>query len=512
MARAISAPPAEPDPAAITGSVTPRLFTPPLRELTPDTSYGYDVIQFGQAIGWPLDPWQEFAVIHGGELLPDGRPRFRTLLIIVARQNGKTVLIRVITLYWMFIEAVPLILGTSTDRGKAKVSWREVIHMAEGIDLLARDLPGVHTREQLGEEDFWSKRGAHLKFAAPNRRAGRGDTVYRAGLDEIREHKDWTTFNAVSGAMKAVRHAQLLAISNQGDRRGVVLKALRTAALGYISTGVGDPRLGLLEWSAPEGARPTDLRALAMANPDLGGRIDPDALLGDAIRAELAGGEELDEFLTEYMCIGIELLDPGVDLEAWKGCGPTDDRPAIDLAEHRDRVALCIDVALDAGHATLAAAAVVDGVVHVEIVATWTSTALLRAGLPIWVERLRPRVLSWFPAGPTAAVMVELERRRRGTAPGTRWPPRRVALTPITSETTQVCMGFAEQVDAGELRHNADPVALAHVGHAIRAPRGDAWVFARRGAGQVDALYAMAGAVHEARRLPPPRAPLKAVK
>lgn len=509
MEPAANAQPAE----TVLGSIEPRIFTPPLRELTPDTSYGFDVVEFGDLIGWSLDPWEQVAIIRGGELLEDGRPRFRTLLIIVARQNGKTTLIRVVKLYWLFVEQVRLVMGTSADRKKAKESWREVIHMAEGIDVLAKELPRVHVREQISEEDFWTNAGAHYKFAAPNRRAGRSNTINRAVLDEIREHKDWTTFNAVSGAMKAVRDAQLIAISNQGDRRGVVLKSLRTSAIGYITTGVGDSRLGLLEWSSPEDSRPTDLHALAQANPNLGRRIDPDALLGDAIRAELAGGEELDEFKTEYMCISVELLDAAISIAAWNALGPKDGETALDLAEHRNRLALCIDVALDGSHATLAAAAVVDGLVHVEILAHWTSTAMLRAGLPVWVEKLRPRSLSWFPSGPTAAVMVELERpKRKAGAPAKRWPPRGVALTPITSETTAVCMGFAEQVESAEMAHNDDPLALAHVGNGIRAPRGDAWVFARRGAGQVDALYAMAGAVHQARALPPPRPPLEVAR
>lgn len=497
----------------ILGRVEPRLWTPPLRELTPDTSYGFDVIDFAAAIGWPLDPWEQWAVIHGGELLPDGRPRFRVLLIIVARQNGKTVLVRVLTLYWMFIERAPLIVGTSADRNKAKKSWRSVIAMAEKIEWLARDLPKVHTREQISEEDFWNVYDSHYQFAAPNRRAGRGDTLDKAVIDEIREHRDFVTFNALSGAMNAVEHAQLVAISNQGDRRGVVLKSLRSSAIGFLTTGVGDNRLGLLEWSAPEDARPTDLRALAQANPNLGTRIDPEALLGDAIRAEMAGGEELDEFKTEYMCISVELLAAAIDIQQWKDCGPQDGAAPVDLALHRDRLALCVDVSLDGLHATLAAAAVIDGRVHVEIIESWTSTAQLRAGLPALVDRLRPRALSWFPSGPAAAVMVELTRPKRATTnpPAKRWPPRRVILAPITSEATAVCMGFVEQVNSVELAHTDDPLGLAHVGNAIRAPRGDAWVFARRGAGHVDALYAMAGAVHQARALPTPRPPLRAV-
>lgn len=86
-------------------------------------------------------------------------------------------------------------------------------------------------------------------------------------------------------------------------------------------------------------------------------------------------------------------------------------------------------------------------------------------------------------------------------------------MAEIRSETTAVCMGFAEQVAAGKVIHSDDPLINAHVEGAEPLRRGEGWVF-RRGAGtntadadadgHVDAAYAAAGAVHLARTLPPP--------
>src|SRR3954467_3044218 len=76
------------------GATIPRIFTPPLRELDEDGTYGWDVIRFAEGIGWPLDPWERWAVVHLGELWHDGTPRFRFVLMLVARQNGKTTLLR----------------------------------------------------------------------------------------------------------------------------------------------------------------------------------------------------------------------------------------------------------------------------------------------------------------------------------------------------------------------------------------------------------------------------------
>jgi hypothetical protein len=470
-------------------------------ELTPETSFGFDVIEFAEDIGMPLDPWEQWAVIHLGELLPDGRPRFRIVLILVARQNGKTYLAKVLSLYWLFIEQVPLVLGTSTNRDYAKAVWQELCEYVQSNELLAAELGPKPVWSAAGSEQLVTAAGSRYKIAATNRRAGRSLTVHRLMLDELREHQHWNAWNAATNAMNAVRDAQAIAISNQGDDTSVVLDSLHTSAQEFIETGRGDPRLGLFEWSAPRGADPTDLAALAMANPNLGYRIDPDALIGAGMRAKAAGGKELAGYRTEVMCQRVHLLDPAVDPDAWEARGT--DRP-VDLAipAHRRRVALCVDVALDGTHATLAAAAVLDdGRVHLEIVAAWDGfgcTKALRSDLPGLVARLKPRVIGWFPAGPAAAVAADLaDRGHRG------WPPRRVAIEEIKGDVAPVCMGFAEAVDAGDVVHPQDDMLDQHVGAAQRLWRGDVWVFGRKGASPIDGAYAAAGAVHLARTLPP---------
>jgi hypothetical protein len=487
----------------------PRLWTPPLVDLTPESSYGYEFAEFCMdVLGEPLDDWQQWLSIHAGELLPDGRPRFRTVLAVVARQQGKTSWARKLTLYWLYVDQVPLVLGTSTKREDAKKSWREVVAWAQRNRWLRRETSRRGIRETNGEECFTTTRGASYEIAASNRNSGRSKTVHRLILDELREHHDWSAWGAATNTTNAVATAQIISISNQGDERSVVLDSLRTSALEYIETGAGDPRLGLFEWSAPAGSDPTDLSALGMANPDLGRRTDPDALMGAAIRARNNGGEELAAFRTEVMCMRVRLLDPAVDPDRWAAAGT--DTP-LDLAAHREQVALCYDVSLDGQHASLVAAAVVDGQVHTEVVQAWDGagcTQYLRRELPDVVRRVKPRVLGWFPNGPAAAVAADLADRKQ---PGQTWPPRRVKIDEIKAELAAACMGLAEQVHAGEVSHPNDPMLTLHVESAQKLRRGDAWVFTRRGTGPIDGAYALAGAVHLARTLPPPPPPLVVV-
>lgn len=489
------------------GSTTPRLWTPPLRELTPETSWGYDFNDFcADVLGQPNDHWQTWLSIHVGELLEDGRPRYRTVLVLVARQQGKTEWARKLVLFWLFVIQVGMVLGTSTDRQYAKASWSAVCEMAQANEYLADEMPAEPVRKTIGEEMLSTVHGSHYKFAASNGRAGRSLTIDRLLLDELREHNKFDTWNAAVNAMNAIYDAQTVAISNQGDMSAIVLDSLRLPAITYIETGVGDPRLGLFEWSAPQGSDPTDLTALATACPDLGRRTDPDVLMAAAMKAKAAGGEELTGFKTEVMCMRVALLDPAIDPTGWEAAGTNE---PINLADHRDRVALCLDVSLDGSHATLVAAALLDGKIHTEVVASWDGfgcTQQVRRELPGIVRKIRPRTIGWFPAGPAAAVAVDLATRKR---PGVdHWPPHRVAVQELTSETDSVCMGLADLVQVGEIVHPKDALLDQHIGAAQKLRRGDRWVFTRKGTGPIDGAYATAGAVHLARTLPAPLAPL----
>jgi hypothetical protein len=478
--------------SGVVGSVEPRIWTPPLRELTPQTSYGFDVIDFAEYIGRPLDLWQKWLVVHAGELQEDGiTPRFRQVLVLVARQNGKTELLVILSLYWQFVERVRLILGTSTNLDYARESWDKAVALAEGTETLMREIhPKSGVRRANGEQTLTIATGGRYKIAASNARGGRSLTVDRLIMDELREHHDWSAYNAAMPATSAVKDAQAYLITNQGDDKSVVLASLRKQALDKT-----DPRLGLFEWSAPDGAKATDVEALAMANPNLGHRISLDSLMGDALRAEAAGGEQLAGFLTEHQCRYVPMLSPAIDPTDWMACLDLGDLTAV-----RDRVTLCMDVSPDMQHATLYAAALLDDErVRVEPIAAWSGagcTDQLRRELLSIVERVKPKRLGWFPAGPAASLAADMSEERG-------WMPEGVEVEEIRGEVTAVCMGFSEQVSAKRIAHSGDPLLDAHVAGAEKLMHGDGWRFSRRGSGHVDAAYAAAGAVHLARTIKP---------
>lgn len=500
------------------GHMTPRIYSAPLVGGAPgpcgcgcaldeDTSYGFDVAWFAEnVVGMPLDPWQRWLVIHAGEVMPNGHPRFRRVLVLVARQQGKTHLLKILTLYWLFVERHGLVLGMSTNLSYAIEAWQGACEIARSVEWIDNEVERVILRnaeQALVTKPRHDTRGRVIpnsrrryKIAAANAKGGRSLSIDRLVIDELREHHDWHAYNAAVPAMNARRNGQGWFITNQGEDRSIVLDALRTAALDHIAHRKGDDRLGIFEWSAPDGADPEDLDALACANPDLGGRTDPYVLLGAARTAKAAGGLELSGFRTEYMCQRVHLLDPAIEPEAWRAAGT--DEP-LSLAEHRPAVALCLDVSLDGSHASAIVVGIVDGHAHAEVVGSWAGlgcTQVVRQELPGLVARIKPAVLGWLPNGPAAVLTADLGRRK-----GRQWPPRNVKLVEITGEITAVCMSLAEQVLTENITHPNDPMLDVHVAAAARQWRGDAWVFARGGAGPIDGAYALAGALHLARTL-----------
>lgn len=473
--------------SALVGSVEPRLWTRPLRPLTPETSYGFDVIDFARdVLGMRLFPWQEWLLIHACELMPNGVPRFRKVLVIIARQNGKTEMPVILSLFWLFVELTPYILGTSTDLETAMESWEKAVSRAEDTPDLARSIAPNGVRRANGQQTLTTVDRCRYKIAASNRHGGRGKTASRLILDELREHKNWSAYDAAVPATTTVVDAQVWMLSNAGDDHSIVLNTLRDQAIEGA-----DERLGIFEWSAP-GDDPTDIDNLLAANPSIGHNIDLEVLLGDAKRAKAAGGEQLTGFVTEHLCRRVALLNPAIDLDAWEEC-----RVDGDLTALRENVAICLDVSMDERHATVYAAAKDGDKVRIDAVAAWEGPQAVGAmcsELPAIVERVKPKAIGWFPNGPAASAAAAL-------AETADWPPVGVKLEALRA-VTAVCMGFAEQVRDRLIERGDDPLLDAHVRGAEKLAQGDGWRFTRKGAGHVDAAYAAAGAVHLARTLP----------
>lgn len=528
---------------SLVGSTTPRLWTKPLRKLTERTSRGFACIRFAEGLGIELLPWQKWALIHALELLPDGSYRFRTVLVMVARQNGKTTLVKVLTLWRMLEDQARLVVGTSTNMEYAREAWAAVVDLAEerdkrearrrAVDALAgvedAEVPDDDSAEILTflpRPERWVrsvKRGAldtsltlalpasldgarartaRYKIASASRTGGRSLSIDLGIADELREHRrkgdedtGWEAWAALDGATTARPNSQIWGLSNAGDTGSVVLNHLRQSAITFIDTGEGDSSLCLLEWSADDNCDVTDRRQWAKANPALGYTISEQTL-------ESKSKLPPQVFRPEHLCQGVPTLRVAIPESAWRAGFD----PGVTLDKVRRRVAVVVDVSPDLQHVSLIAAGRGDDDrVRLEVIAAWKSPEDMRTrdtartdgthSLAWWLRKIKPRVVGWYSGGPAAAI-----------APDMADVAKRHKVHDLTgTEVGQACQGLAEQAIAGRLLVRDDPMLTGQVLAANKLQTGDGWRFVRRGAGHVDAAYAAAGAVYLARLLPKPR-------
>lgn len=309
------------------GNTEPRIWTPPLRELTVDTSLGFAAIEYAKTIlEMDLYPWQEWALIHELEIIgtlgtPDWRFRFRTVVNMVSRQNGKTELSKVIASFFLNVLKVEAVFGTSLSMDKAEEVWEAVILEQETHPVLASDIQTIARRN--GGKKLILTGLRTYKVGAPTRRAGRGDANDLVMLDEVREHRDWEIWSASVASTNAKPNGMVMCFSNAGDPDSIVLRQLRSQSLEKINGtkssdfggNVDADAIGWFEWSSPDKAETNDLEALAQANPALGyGRLTERALLSNRDTFPES------KFRSECMCQQVETILPEPFPDgAWEG-------------------------------------------------------------------------------------------------------------------------------------------------------------------------------------------------
>jgi hypothetical protein len=179
------------------GREEPRLWTRNLRPLTRANTHGWEAITFAETVlGFDLLPWQKWWLLHALELKQDGSYRFRTIVTLVGRQQGKTTLLKIVALWAMYLDRVHLVLGAAQSLDIARESWKGALDLARGNELLANELTRVTTGSI--ETAMTLTNGARYRITAATPGSGRGLSVDLLILDELREQRDWEAWSALS--------------------------------------------------------------------------------------------------------------------------------------------------------------------------------------------------------------------------------------------------------------------------------------------------------------------------
>lgn len=494
------------------GNEVPRVYTPPLRELTPETSLGFAVISFAsEMLLIELLPWQKWLLIHMLELLPDNRLRFRTVVVLVARQNGKSTLSVVLALWFMYCYGLGLILGTAQDLDTAEEVWQHAVDLVTEEDddeepvrpelhELVSDVVKVNGKKSLNIGGKGKGRAkSRYKVKAANRRAGRGLSGELVLLDELREHQSWDAWGSITKTTIAKKMALVLAMSNAGDATSLVLRHLRKLAHGKLGDPDGivaadeqaesdaptaedleefddeaqdllegleseeDDSLGIFEWSAHPDRAVRDRAGWAEANPSLGYTIQESTL------ASACATDPEWVFRTECLCQwpGGTLRGPFPSMRWETGLWDKHADPPKIIG----KVRACISMSHDRTRASIAYAGYRDdGIVQVEIVAQRAGSDWVKEWFAEPRRRDRVEVIVGLKGGPEGELLKEL---KADELPVFEWSGDNVPGW--TGEFYDLVCATATD-DAGDLvdglSHGPSPALDVAAGNAVTRPIG----------------------------------------
>jgi len=372
------------------GFTEPRIWTKPRRELTPETSRGFEVIDFAtNVLRVHLFPWEMWLLIHLLEIDERGLLRFRKALVIVGRQNGKTLMAAVLAAFWLYVDAgrwpdqLPeqnfIIVGGAQKLDIAMKPWKAVRRWGAPDDPkigIAHDrVPSLQNftyppRTTNGETELRTMGGgAYLPRTFDG---ARGQSAARLLLDELREQYDYEGWSAIEKSANAMFDSLLVAFSNAGTKRSRVLKDVRATA----HEGVDDPdtQWFVAEWSAEQDAPLDDVRAFQQANPSAG------YLPGMTIEGLMRSAAEAKEKNVER----IEVLGQWVTAEV---------NNFIEAPEYRKLVRPAAKIRIPKGARTVWGVDVSD-----DRQTTWLSSAVYdEDGKPFLHSRIKRAGMVWLP-------------------------------------------------------------------------------------------------------------------
>lgn len=460
---------------AVRGAVEPRLHSPYLK----GKSKVDDVIELAELIKMPLLPWQKFVLTDMLRVDSKGMWIRKTNLLLVARQNGKTHLTRMVILAHLLKWDSKNIIIASSNRAMALDTFRQVAQVLENNLHLMEMVKAI--RYANGTESIEMKDGRRLDVVAATRDGSRGRTADALFLDEVRE---WTeeAFRAAMPVTRARPNAHTFLTSNAGDAYSTVLNDLRERAQDYPPKS-----FGYYEYSAPQYCKITDQNAWALANPALGHMVTLEAL------EESVATSPIENTRTELLCQWIDSLT-----SPWPhGILEETSDSTLEIPPGAYTV-FAFDVSPSRRNASLVAGQLLpDGRIGVGILQTWSSQVAvddLKIAVDIkgWSDIYRPRLVCYDKYA-TQSIADRLKQSG-------------VMIEDVSGQQFyQACGDLLTALVTHKVVHNGQAELIQQMNNCAAKVNDSAWrIIKRKSAGDISAPIGLAMVVSKL-MLPAPR-------
>lgn len=242
-------------------------MTSPTFEVVPviaDRSTAEDALELAAAAGVELLPWQQVQVHRILGLTDEAEWAATRVGCAVARQNGKGVILEIVTLAKAVLMGERVLWTAHEVRTMqdAFIRFRAILDATPALSALVGNVRAAN-----GQERISFKNGAEVKFTARSKSATRGLGFTTIIADEAQE-LDYLTMGAMMPTLSGQgdSRTQLILMGTPPySSKGEFFSDMRAAAYA------GDTeRLSWSEWSADRGDRIDDPEVWARTNPSLG--------------------------------------------------------------------------------------------------------------------------------------------------------------------------------------------------------------------------------------------------
>lgn len=445
------------------GIQKPRLSSIPLK----GTSKLDDVKQLCEIIKMPLLPWQEYVLKDMLTVDKKGMWIRKTNLLLIARQNGKTHLARMLILAHLLKWDSKNVLIMSSNRSMALDTFRQVAYILETNDHLKGFVKQI--RYANGTESIEMHDGSRLDVVAATRDGSRGRTADFLYIDELREVNE-EGYRAAIPTTRARPNSQTLLTSNAGDAFSLVLNGMRERALENPPKS-----FGFYEYSAPQYCKVTDRHGWAQANPALGYTITEEAL------EEAVATSPIENTRTELLCQWIDSLSSPWTHGSLEECGDSN----LELSTGAYSV-FAFDVSPSRRNASLVIGQILpDGRIGVGVAQTWESQVSvdelkIAADIKGWADQYRPRQIC-FDKYATQSIADRLTNAGQ------------VLQDVSGAQFYQACTDLKDALDNKRMVHKSQEVWIQNMNNCAAKTNDSAWrIVKRKSAGDISAAIGTA--------------------
>jgi phage terminase large subunit-like protein len=415
-------------------------------------------------LGRDLMPWQRQVVDVAFEIDPaTNLPAYRTIVLTVPRQSGKSTLIlsafldRCLNEFWGGRQRC---IYAAQTRNDARKKWEEdyVEDMQRSKKLRGKFKLNLTN----GREHVKFDNGSQIGITATTEKAGHGQTLDLPVVDEAFALVDDRLDQAFDPAMVTRKNAQQWVVSTAGTPDSLYLNAKIAKGRELVEK---ETRSGLayFEWSAPEDTDPDDEDQWLLCMPALGYTIDLDVVRSSRQKLGLA------EFQRAYLnqTIDRSVGDRVIPLAVWNDSA---DPSSDDVADP----VLTIDVSRDRETAAVALGGRRrgDDRYHVQVLRHEPGTDWVVPALHELRGQIGRRVpLIMDAAGPASTLLPDLQ------AAG--WEP----TTTTAREMAQACGAFYDDVINDRVRHMDQAPLNSALATARKRELADTWAWGRKQSG-----------------------------